>query len=1771
MMQFKSTFAPLVLMGFFSFLLLVGVNDTGSAAIKPGDNELARSRISLLPATPGVSTGLDLPVGGIGNTNGQDLRPAISFSGASYLVVWQYQLAATPPQYGILGRLVGPGGSLLTDPFAISLATDYPRRSPTIAFNSGGAQHYLVVWEQDISSEVDVIARRVQQDGLPLAPEIPIAVTSSVESHPVVASNPDLVEWLVAYQLYNGSDYDIYAQRVDADGGLVDDPLIVASGNAWQGNPAIAFLPSIGHYFIVWEQRPYASEDIDIYGRLLNQFAEPLGPAFAVYSAPWPQTNPVLAANDKDHEFLVVWEHRDSSSSTDIDIYSQQVRYDGSIIERPRQLYSGGNSPNISPAISFHENVGQYMLTWEYEFSPTDHDIYSLRLDFNAHLEDSPQVVSNGGWWEAAPALAPDHDESFLIVWEDSRDDATHLTNIYGYLETMDVLSGSVFAGMVGDTSQPVSGVSVQLGCSSSPGEFGLLAAERTTSSAGSYFLVAPVGCNYYSIFENDPPEYSSSGATSSGGTVISANMIQYTGPLSGQILHANHFFDLPPSTPTHTPTMTNTPTVTITPTSSLTHTPTHTPSPSPTNTPTRTPTITKTPTRTSRPTSPPTPITWITFDTLSNGTRLEAQYSTLDLHFINDYLPSFSFVSSPKIVSHPYARSSPNVLVNDSSNTEFYNSKGVPLVFWFDHPVDGVGMWLGTVGNQSEACNGTYTATVNAYDCSGNLIASKIANVTRYFNTSLEIDDPLGRIQKVVVDYGSSPCPEAIDELAYRIGTAICSDSSAPDVNVTFPAKWSIFNTPGLVISGTIAEPGIVKSATINGAKLRYHLSSPSMVYKFNTPVTLQDGANLFLFQAKNLSDKIDSDIGVYMLGAPAKATLSEFHLTQRGVVKASPCDVDAPMIAGKSTLARIKLDVITESGAQAFVTSVDLKIYRWSLGGDILVGTVQGESYPNKETYFVWPDQMKEIHFWIPANTMAQPGSYRFVFQPYVGLNNFGPPLEKNCGGFYHFFSQTRPLKLLVVPVEAGLYSPVLANTSHNLDFFNQIATVARTFPLADNIWPNFSVTSNQTSPFKMCDGTTASTTLYPNICLGTGWEWKHIDKHPSGKLHRADAEYLFDNSQSFCTEKDHLVGAWIKSPLLIPYSFDPALGIFRPGSHPGWTFHKDQPDKHAWPIDEDHDMDIDNQDLALYIKSFFDVGQNKWLLFPSSWYNMGETIRFFYDKDGNNCNDSASDFQAPIIKKNHNTFFWTPQSDLLNQYNASIPGTSNDFTNALLIFPNNFVASDRRFGNIGPGQGQNGGKLVWIRLFPDSSAISHELGHNVGKLNDQYYDDVADDMLTKEKAIAIYINGEKLAPNQVWVVMGSDRAHNRVVHYQPDYKSLYDALKVPNYSLSFQDAESSQVFILSGIIDASGVVTNLHNRLAHDLETTPATPGSPYVLVFGSDDNVLLRYPFEVGIEAAPPAGYDSYPFDTQLFNVIAPFPPETKWVELLHQEQVLARLSPSASPPSVQLLSPNGSENLSGSGFFTVRWTSSDPDGDDLSNDLFYSIDGGQSWTIIAAAVGGNEFPWSLADVPGTDKGMVKVVASDGFHSREDSSDGLFLIEDKVPLVSIVSPLQGQKYLQCGNIHLSSVAFDPEGRLSSQTWRLDGVNVGAEVELNLPAPSPGDHQLTFEARDVGGKLASQTIVFSVLADADCDGMPDEWELANELNPANPLDALLDNDADALINKDEYFWNVDPHNPDTDGDGIPDGLEVSQGTDPSVPNTPPIRTLFIPIVTR
>jgi hypothetical protein len=124
---------------------------------------------------------------------------------------------------------------------------------------------------------------------------------------------------------------------------------------------------------------------------------------------------------------------------------------------------------------------------------------------------------------------------------------------------------------------------------------------------------------------------------------------------------------------------------------------------------------------------------------------------------------------------------------------------------------------------------------------------------------------------------------------------------------------------------------------------------------------------------------------------------------------------------------------------------------------------------------------------------------------------------------------------------------------------------------------------------------------------------------------------------------------------------------------------------------------------------------------------------------------------------------------------------------------------------------------------------------------------------------------------------------------------------------------------------------------------------------------------------------------------------------------------------------------------------------------------------------------------------------------------------------------------------GAFRQASEVRQPSYRLDALDGRRYVVQVDAEDGYGNRSPmsDPSEEVVVF----LGGSAS----------DTDGDGMPNVWETSQGLNPYDPSDALFDPDGDGLVNRDECRAGTSPSKADTDDDGVSDSLEVGRGQNP------------------
>ena len=116
-----------------------------------------------------------------------------------------------------------------------------------------------------------------------------------------------------------------------------------------------------------------------------------------------------------------------------------------------------------------------------------------------------------------------------------------------------------------------------------------------------------------------------------------------------------------------------------------------------------------------------------------------------------------------------------------------------------------------------------------------------------------------------------------------------------------------------------------------------------------------------------------------------------------------------------------------------------------------------------------------------------------------------------------------------------------------------------------------------------------------------------------------------------------------------------------------------------------------------------------------------------------------------------------------------------------------------------------------------------------------------------------------------------------------------------------------------------------------------------------------------------------------------------------------------------PVAVNLLDPDGGEFAPSGGSYPINW---EAPGDAYAFNLFYSLNNGTNWDLLASEVTGSTYEWPVPVVPSNKKTCrVKIQEINGSGSKvgEDKSSGPFTIE----VVGLTSP-DGGEYRAVGEV-------------------------------------------------------------------------------------------------------------------------------------------------------
>jgi len=296
-------------------------------------------------------------------------------NGANYDVYAQHVQASgtVDPAWPVNGR-------------ALCTAASSQQEATIVSDGAGGA---IVTWYDFRNGvDLDIYAQHVLAGGA-VDPAWPpngraVCTAASHQFNPMIATDGAGGAIITWFDLRNGTNYDIYAQRVQANGAV--DPAWPAEGLAicTAGNDQIS--PTIvpdgaGGAIITWQDNRTGT-DYDIYAQrvLAGGIVDPAWPpdGLALCAAAYSQISPVIAG-DASGGAIVSWQ--DGRNGSDDDIYAQHVMADGTIaVDWPANGLAISTAPGqqATPMI-LSNGVDSAIITWEDSRSGAP-DIYAQRV-----------------------------------------------------------------------------------------------------------------------------------------------------------------------------------------------------------------------------------------------------------------------------------------------------------------------------------------------------------------------------------------------------------------------------------------------------------------------------------------------------------------------------------------------------------------------------------------------------------------------------------------------------------------------------------------------------------------------------------------------------------------------------------------------------------------------------------------------------------------------------------------------------------------------------------------------------------------------------------------------------------------------------------------------------------------------------------------------------------------------------------------------------------------------------------------------------------------------------------------------------------------------------------------------------------------------------------------------------------------------------------------------------------------------------------------------
>lgn len=358
---------------------------------------------------------------------GDQVSPTIVSDGAGgAIVAWEDRRSDSGDIY--IQRVSADGTRQWKDDLAICTAVGWQRHPTLTPDGAGGA---IVVWWDLRSGNWDIYAQRVSGDGAAQWAADGAALCTAIGDQvapTITLAGADGVAaaWI---DFRNGTDYDIYAQLVSADGTVQwsTDGVALCTATGHQQYPTV-ISDGAGGAIATWGDYRNDASNPDIYAQRISAEGTMQWPAdgVALCSATGYQYGVPAIVSDGTGGAIVTWEDG-RGGGINFDIYAQRVSDDGTVCWRTNGVALCTAIGGQQFAAIASDGEGGAIVTWD-DFR-NDGDIYAQRISANG----VPQWTANGVAlctavgcqyhdYTSPPAwIASDGAGGAIVTWTDRR------------------------------------------------------------------------------------------------------------------------------------------------------------------------------------------------------------------------------------------------------------------------------------------------------------------------------------------------------------------------------------------------------------------------------------------------------------------------------------------------------------------------------------------------------------------------------------------------------------------------------------------------------------------------------------------------------------------------------------------------------------------------------------------------------------------------------------------------------------------------------------------------------------------------------------------------------------------------------------------------------------------------------------------------------------------------------------------------------------------------------------------------------------------------------------------------------------------------------------------------------------------------------------------------------------------------------------------------------------------------------------------------------